>query len=265
MPASPQGSGAIYAALGDSYTSGPYLPQPTGVLGCWRSREAYPALVAAALHVTRLTNASCGGATIQNLWAPQPVTPTANPPQLDALSASTGLVTVGISANNVQYVGLLSTCLNPGFVAAPCVDQWVVGGQDRIGVAIRLTQSLLERGLLLIRARAPRAAIFVVGYPAVVPYQGSSCAAIPNLPAANVAYVRAKVQQLNAMVASAAGAAGDHYVDEWTPSEGHDLCQPEGTRWIEPLTPVPPAAGLHPNVAGEAAMAQVVERAIRDG
>ncbi|HLI55836.1 MAG TPA: SGNH/GDSL hydrolase family protein, partial [Actinomycetota bacterium] len=241
----------------------PYLPHITGPLGCWRSSDAYPALVAAALHVAALHNASCGGAVLQNLWTAQAVTPTANPPQLNVLTASTGLVTVGIGANNAQFVGLLSTCLNPDLVIVSCVATWVTAGQDRIASFIEQSRPLLMQGLRAIRARAPDAAVYVVGYPAVVPEGGSACPDTPDLPSGNVPYVRAKVEQLNAMIAAAAAAAGDHYVDEWTATVGHDLCQPEAARWIEPLTPLPPAAGLHPNPAGEAAMATVVERAIR--
>jgi hypothetical protein len=53
------------------------------------------------------------------------------------------------------------------------------------------------------------------------------------------------------------------YVDTYTPSIGHDACQPEGTRWIEPPIPGTDAAPVHPNAAGESADAQAVEAAMK--
>ena len=38
-------------------------------------------------------------------------------------------------------------------------------------------------------------------------------------------------------------------------SLGHDACEPEGTRWIEPAVDPINAFPVHPNATGEAAMA----------
>ncbi|MGH2719038.1 MAG: SGNH/GDSL hydrolase family protein [Actinomycetota bacterium] len=255
-------AGGIYAALGDSYTAGPFIPNPTGNVGCWRSDHAYPALVAAALHVTALHNASCGAATIGDLSAVQQVVPVANPPQLDILTANTNLVTLGIGANDMQFIALAATCLDPAATTQPCTSKWVAGSTDKISGYIGQARQRLLGALRKIRARAPHAAVFVVGYPAVVPDRGSTCAG-DNLPAANVPYVRAKVKQLDAMLAAAARSSGDRYIDEYTPSIGHDLCQPPGARWIEPIDPTPPVAEFHPNAAGMAGMARVVVRAVQ--
>jgi hypothetical protein len=40
------------------------------------------------------------------------------------------------------------------------------------------------------------------------------------------------------------------------------MCRLPGTRWIEPLLPLSPAAQFHPNAAGEAGTAADVERAL---
>jgi lysophospholipase L1-like esterase len=58
------------------------------------------------------------------------------------------------------------------------------------------------------------------------------------------------------VVRRAAAATGARFVDTYTPSAGHDACQLPGTRWIEPATNPANAFPVHPNAAGEAAMAR---------
>jgi hypothetical protein len=60
-----------------------------------------------------------------------------------------------------------------------------------------------------------------------------------------------------------AQAAGDGYVDTYTPSEGHDACASPASRWIEPLIVDAPAAPLHPNAAGEQGLADAIVQAVR--
>ncbi len=48
------------------------------------------------------------------------------------------------------------------------------------------------------------------------------------------------------------------YVDTATPTVGHDVCALPGERWIEGLVPTAPAAPVHPNALGSAAMSRAV-------
>ena len=54
-----------YVALGDSFTAAPLAHSPGGSspVGCLRSVQDYPSLVAAALHPTSFVNVSCFGAS----------------------------------------------------------------------------------------------------------------------------------------------------------------------------------------------------------
>jgi len=52
-----------------------------------------------------------------------------------------------------------------------------------------------------------------------------------------------------------AAATGATYVDFSKVSEGHDACQPIGTRWIEPVVGTTQAVVVHPNALGESQMA----------
>ncbi|MGH3317361.1 MAG: GDSL-type esterase/lipase family protein, partial [Nocardioidaceae bacterium] len=100
-----------YVALGDSFTSGPLVPQTLAAFGCFRSTRNYPALLAGALDVRRFTDVSCAGADTTDMRSPQPTGFAAVPAQLSALSARTDLVTIGIGGNDFGLFGrLASTC-----------------------------------------------------------------------------------------------------------------------------------------------------------
>lgn len=59
------------------------------------------------------------------------------------------------------------------------------------------------------------------------------------------------------MLRERAAWAGATYVDTYTPTVGHDMCQSPGKRYVEPLLPVT-AGSAHPNKAGHAALAGII-------
>ena len=124
-----------YVALGDSYTSAPLVPLPDLLsLGCLRSINNYPKQLAAQLQVTAFADVSCGGADTTNMTQPQSTPLGTFPPQFDALTADTDLVTVGIGGNDFSVFGdITGTC--PGLRAsdpagAPCKQHFTVDGVD---------------------------------------------------------------------------------------------------------------------------------------
>src|SRR5216683_440895 len=132
-----------YVALGDSYTSGPLIPDQAGhPVGCLRSTRGYPALVAAAIGAPEFTNASCIGATTANMTTAESVTLGTNQPQLNALSASTTLVTIGIGGNDINFASIVIDCATLSFTnpfGAPCEKRYTSGGTDRLAAAIART------------------------------------------------------------------------------------------------------------------------------
>src|SRR5437879_425253 len=95
-PAGALPAGASYVALGDSYTSGPFIPLQLQPYGCLRSDHNYPQLAAAATSA-QLTDMSCAGATTDDMTQSQHVTPGPdNPAQLDPVTSGTQVVTLGI-------------------------------------------------------------------------------------------------------------------------------------------------------------------------
>ena len=265
-----------YVALGDSYTSGPEIPDQVGVpAGCARSSNDYPALVAQGLRLSadQVRNVSCSGATIADLSAPQTTDDRTNPAQLTALSATTTLVTLGIGGNDVDFANILTRCtaldllpalLNSGTSTdhAPCRAYYTSGGVDQIQQKIQAAAESLDSALREIERRAPHAHIYVVGYPALLPAGGATCAHTLGITQGDVAFLNTEEILLNNMLRQRAKAARAVYVDTYTPSLGHDACADPADRWIEPLIPASPAAPFHPNARGEKGMADAVLRAI---
>ncbi|MBW8792986.1 MAG: SGNH/GDSL hydrolase family protein [Streptomyces sp.] len=266
-----------YVALGDSYTAGPDIPGRHGrPTGCERSDRNYPSLVAAGLGLrpAEFRDASCSGAVTADLSVPQTTDDGVNPAQLSALTASTRLVTLGIGGNDIGFGPLLTTCVAYGVTyrlekriggeaadRAPCRGRYVPDGTDAIEARIRTVGGRLPGVLAGIRRRAPAARVYVVGYPAILPADGSDCAALGLAPG-DVGFLREKERGLNAVLRQRARAAGAGYVDTYTPSAGRDACADAAVRWIEPLVPAAPAAPVHPNERGERGMADAVLRAV---
>jgi len=257
-------TGGGYVALGDSYTSGPLIPIQSGGL-CLRSSENYPSLTAAALGYS-LVDASCAGATTVNMAQDQTdLGVEINAPQLDSLTSGTSLVTLQVGGNDIGFIDIIETCAEESLgnpFGDPCTEHYTTGGTDQLLAAIKATGLKVEAVLQEIHQRSPHAAVYVVGYPDILPEDSDGCWPIVPIAYGDVAYLRQTETELNAMLAGEADANGATYVDTYTPTVGHDVCQPVGVKWIEGLIPTSPAAPFHPNALGEAAMAKALESAI---
>jgi lysophospholipase L1-like esterase len=263
-----------YVALGDSYTAGLGVPRQTGAIaGCGQSTDSYPHLVARRLRL-ELTDMSCSSATIADMTAAQPTGQGTNPAQLSALSSGTALVTVSIGGNDIGIIGIVTKCaeldllpaLIPGrgsSTLTPCEDYYTSGGRDQIRQRIQVVSGHLADTLAQIKSRSPRARVYVVGYPDLLPTGGGGCGDTMGITDGDIAFLDQEELRLNGVLREVAHAAGDGYVDTYTPSEGHDACSAPGSRWLEPLLTSAPAAPLHPNAAGEQGMADAALEAIK--
>jgi hypothetical protein len=255
-------SAANWAGLGDSYAAGPLIPnQQLNPLGCLRSDHNFAHLAAAALGRS-LADASCSGAKTDDMTAPQDVTPGPNPPQFDALTSDTQIVTLQIGGNDIGFTSILQNCATANPFAHPCRDRYVVNGHDTLADKIAATAPKVAAVLQGIHARSPSARVFVVNYAAILPETGSGC--WPQVPIGftDVPYLRGVEKNLNAMLAQQAAANGARIVDDYTASIGRDACKSSSTRWIEPLVPGNAAAPFHPNARGEAGVAAAVVSAV---
>ena len=261
-----------YVALGDSFTAGPLItPQDQAVPGCLRSLSNYPHLIAPDLNQPAFRDVSCSGARTKDMTQAQDVDPDPdNPPQLDALDASTKLVTLGIGGNDIGFTEIARTCIElfaQQQTGSPCRDFYNKGGVDEIGRRIAALAPVFAGVLDRIEARSPRAKVFTVGYPAVLPETTDLfelCQPVLPVAKGDVPWLRDEVEKrLNATIRYVTVSKGDVYVDTYGPSIGHDACQPEGIRWVEPLVPAADAAPIHPNRFGMEATADAVRATMR--
>ena len=252
-----------YVALGDSAASGPLVPLPDlSMLGCFRSTSNYPKLAAAALGVP-ITDVTCSGADTGDMFSPQSTDFGTAPPQLDALTADTTLVSLQIGGNDAGLVGLAESCLNllPEWLGgSSCFDENTAGGGDVYGDRVASVRPKVDAVLAEIHARAPLARVFVVGYTTYL--RPGGCFPLVPVWARDADYIQAKIDQLNQVLADAAAASGASYVDIRTPGVGKDVCALPVVRWTEPFIPVNVAAPLHPNLTGMVGMSQVVAAAM---
>ena len=263
LPAAAGAAEPNYVSIGDSYTSAPgVLPYEENEAAekCGRSTKNYPHLVAAALKLN-LTDVSCGGAKTADETGEQ--IPGVTPPQDDALSASTEVVTIGMGGNDGNLFGtLLNGCTQidaienqPG--KAPCQAAY----EKLVTETFAADKPAQEAALVHIKELAPNAKVFVVGYPDILPKK-TPCIVFP-WHEGDYKWFRSKVEKAgNAFIKAGAKANGAIFVDTFKASEEHNACKPVGTRWIEPLLGSLTGVPVHPNALGEEADAFAVERAM---
>lgn len=241
---------AYWVGLGDSFAAGPLIPSQTlNPLGCLRSTRNYARLASAQLGVS-LKDASCSGAETAEMTTPQATSAGTNPPQLDAISSDTRVVSLQIGGNDIGFTEILTNCQTANPFGRPCQDKYVRNGVDELRARITATAPKVAAVLSGIKARNATARILILNYEAILPSSGSGC--WPQVPMAwaDVPYVRGIQLELNAMIAREASKAGARLVDAYTTSLGKDACKSSGTRWVEPLVPGNAAAPFHPNARG---------------
>jgi lysophospholipase L1-like esterase len=251
-----------YVALGDSYSSGAgILPlDPTANPQCFQTTLNYPHLIAGRLAGREFRDVSCSGATTADFYSSQH---DGVPPQLDAVTSSTALVTMTIGGNDEGvFMSVVEDCAAAAAGTAgqgsPCKDTY---GSQFTDTIASVTYPNLVKALDAVHARAPKAKVAILSYPQIMPQTGTGCFPVMPIASGDVGYVNGIELALNDAVRRAAKATGTAFVDTFGPSAGHDACQPVGTRWVEPVVGtnfVP----VHPNAAGEAAMASITAAAL---
>ncbi len=247
-----------YTALGDSFAAGPLIPLPLSPLGCLKSSSNYGRIAQRTLLYAEYRDATCSGARTDHMFVAQNVSPGPNPPQLDSLSGETALVTINIGGNDIGFSELAQNCVSILPFGSPCRDRYTRNG-DQISARIAATEPKVDAVLDGIRARSPGARVLVLNYSAIFPHAPSS-GCWPRMPVTprDVAWLRAKHEELNAMLARQATANEVGLVDVYGASVGRDACASSTMRWVEPYVPTNAAAPLHPNLRGMQAMAAMV-------
>ncbi len=300
--ASPQNSADQtrgYVALGDSYASGeglaPYEPSSaTTDERCHRSvRKSYPELLERSYlrAFNHLTSVACSGAVTTALFAT--VAGNADEaPQLDALSSQTRTVTLSIGGNDAGFAQVLGNCIHS---ADPAYLNQVPGKPGCRGrLDTQVSAAIANLGATTpnpaspsvplplvikeIHARAPKAQIYVSGYPQLfgTRFTEDRCAVgtlgpIPLAVTADDArWIRSKADALNAVAAGSVARARAtgipvRFVDIADTFDGHNVCD-HSRRWLNAVvitpTPVPAIspASFHPTSRGQLAYAATFAR-----
>ena len=266
---------ANYVALGDSFTAGPLIaPQAEGAPAtCVRSGANYPSYLASYLRVRTFTDASCSSAETSDLYASQssrmglrasPRTDT--PAQLDAVKATTDLVTLGIGGNDFSlFSDVIAQCVDrasstPG--KSPCRNSFTRDGVDLKMQDAKAVQARIEKAIAAIVKRAPKARIVIVGYLRVLPGDGT-CSAMPLRPV-DANWTDSIERQINTSLSQAAKNSGATFVDSYALSKNHDACAGKQA-WINgDQTILFRAAAFHPFREGMDAVARETYRTLTD-
>jgi len=246
----PVAAGAPYVAMGSSFAAGPGVTvsadQPRN--RCARSADNYAHLLAKKRGLV-LTDVSCSGATTTHLFKAW----SEIPPQLDAVTARTRLVTVTIGGNDVGYIGRLgsascSSDRRPCPSMPPPTEQaWQALETAMRGIAGE------------VRARAPEARLVFVEYLTILPQHGN-CAATP-LESAEADASRKVAARLAELTARIAHETRTEVLETATLSKRHDACS--RVPWTNGFASADvPVAGqpYHPNLAGMTAVAEALDR-----
>lgn len=261
-PVRPAPDPFVYVALGDSYTAAHGVPGTNWLDGCLRSDRNYPNLVAEALPAATLVDVSCSGAATQHMLKERSYGTIHHPPQFDALSEDTDLVTVSIGYNDFRlFTTLFGRCAEMAKrdpEGSPCRDRLIrPNGYDFLSKRVAIIGKRVAKVVRGIRERAPEARILVVSYPHLLPETGYCRNRVP-LARGDYPYVRGINDAMSDAQRRAAGAVdGAEYVDVTAASVGHDACSDDP--WVAGIDPVETrAAAYHPFAVEQRAVADLI-------
>lgn len=235
-------AGTSYVALGDSYSSGTgtrdYIDDGAD---CDRSSKAYSSLIAARNGLS-LDLVACQGAVTGDVLNGQ----------VSHLSSSTSYVTITIGGNDVGFSNVLTECAKPGWMS-DC-DGAIDGGYSKLDNEL---PAKLDAVFDAIATRAPNATVVVAGYPHI--FMGEDCNAATFFSPEEEDRLNGAVDDLETLTRSRASAAGLGYVSPVAAFTGHAVC--DDPEWVNGLSN-PIRDSYHPNVAGHAGYASVIEPAL---
>jgi len=252
-----------YAALGDSFTAAPFVPRTDLADGCFRSSGNYPSLLSSELEMRKVRDVSCSGADTDDVAGRQVVAGGRGtvPPQINAVTTGTDLVTLGIGGNDEDlFATLIGMCTSPAESAgAGCLDRSEQANET--GAVLRRTTARVTQDLRLVHDRAPDARVVLIGYPRLVA-PAHPCAKIP-LAEGDLAGLAALEQDLRDALADAARNGDADFVDLYALSEGHEICS--DAPWVNgSVTDETRALAYHPFAVGQQAVADEIAELLRE-
>jgi lysophospholipase L1-like esterase len=263
LPASP-----VYAALGDSYSSGegnpPFIPD-SNFPGdrCHRSLAAYSEHLTTVPAPQRFEFVACSGAKTAQITGAN--TKNNEPAQVSALSDATTVVTITIGGNDIGFPHVIEQC-----VALPISCKWLDG--KSVPAAIKALRPTLLSTYTAIHAAAPNALLVVGGYPDLFAATSiKNCHGVTGISTTERAWLNSMGDLLNSTIQAA--VTEDHATGHRTvfapvngaapgTFTGHQLCSGSSSVYLRGESS-PPGYSFHPNAAGQLAYAAAFDAAIK--
>ena len=228
--AAPAGASAAdrYVALGDSFSSGVGTGSYTLSSSCRRSVYAYPCLVSQQRPNTSLAFAACSGATTSDVMTSQ----------IQAVTATTSIVTVTIGGNDIHFADLIVQCTLSDCSAA--LDS------TRASLPTVL-DSRLDTVYSAIRNQAAAGArVVVLGYPRI--FTTSGCLGTLGISSTERTKANQLADALDGVIAARAAAFSFTYRSALAPFSNHAVCS--SSPWLNGLNFFNTVESYHPNRSG---------------
>jgi lysophospholipase L1-like esterase len=239
----------VYAALGDSYSSGAGAPPYDRTSGsCERGPSSWTRLLDTdSARIKAIDHRACAGAKIEHLLAPwssrfQP----AQIPQVPDLGVD--LVTMTIGGNDAGFAAIVTGC-----ALADCPSPTDPAFAAKLAT---LAATLDADVYPALRRAFPSAQLVHVGYPRLTPRSGDPIGC-DWLSATDQAAAPALIDSINATIRGAAEHSGITYVDITDALSGHEMCTEEP--WVQPIGT---RDQVHPTAPGQRAIERVVAEAL---
>lgn len=257
--------GAEYVALGDSYSASGSKAKRLSLDACARNPDDLGHVVAQELQPATFTDRACAGGTIETLSKPS-TRRGGSTAQLDAVGPHTRLVTITVGANSMDFGAVIIHCFKePNPDECRRMANTNVPGSRLYEAVRRDYRAAVE----LVRERAADdVRVVLVGYLPIFAESGeidAHCLAENHISMENVEQWRIFHRALNQLVRDVAADTGADYVA--APSD-HPVCSPEP--YVAPERANDAAAGidaygLHPTVAGQRAVGELIAERVRAG
>lgn len=222
-----------YVALGDSYASGlgtgAYDPNSGA---CKRSPYAYTRLWAQSHRVSSFRSVACAGAVTANVSGGQ----------VAALDPGVEFVTISIGANDARFEHVMTACRSPLSNLPACLSAIDEGNR----IIRTLLPARLDSTFRAIKARAPKAKVFVVGYARL--FTETNFCGIFSMSNLVRHRLNLSADLLNSVLRARTASAGFRYVDTRTIFANHGLCSADP--WINGVNILDIYESYHPNKAG---------------
>lgn len=206
-----------FVALGDSYSAGLGAGNYNDDPNCRKSKDGgFPQLFAKAQTAPfgKVTDASCSGAVINDVRYEQ----------VNALSETTGTVTLTVGGNDAGWTDSLRGCLLGDETGC------AVGVEKGITTASSQLPAALDDLYTSIRSKAPNAEVYVLGYPHLVAAPGKDGVSCEQLTDAKRKALNEGADSLVELIKGRAEAARFTFVDVREAFKGHEACTREP--WI---------------------------------